>query len=223
MICHVEIWKQELIHEAEQLRIVTSLTERGRRPANNYIAYAAIEKFAFTSAYYIRKLIEAKQLSDELESTPIDLLAYPVYIGRIPVDEFSSSSLSEYYNFRKAQQIRILLEKYCNLLIHSFLFAIRFQKDNARIFFNSDKTKDSTLYEVSLQRLIEIAEASGKDQIRFYMKARIGPGIWKVKNPERAFLLRNSSSSSIMVKGRPTILQLFIAADAVTRATHRRH
>jgi hypothetical protein len=87
------------------------------------------------------------------------------------------------------------LNKYCNLLIHSFLFAIRFRKDNARIFFNSDKTKDGTLYETSLQRLVEIAEASGKDQIRFYLKAKVGLGIWKVKktrkslSPEEQFKL----------------------------------
>ena len=87
------------------------------------------------------------------------------------------------------------LNKYCNLLIHSFPFAIRFRKDNARIFFNSDKPKDGTLYETSLQRLVEIAEASGKDQIRFYLKAKVGLGIWKVKktrkslSPEEQFKL----------------------------------
>jgi hypothetical protein len=49
MIRHVEIWKQELMQEAERLKVVTAPPERDRRPANKYIAYAAIGRFALTS------------------------------------------------------------------------------------------------------------------------------------------------------------------------------
>jgi hypothetical protein len=133
MIQHTEAWKQELIREAEWLRFVTSPAERHRKPANRHLAYAAIEKFAFTSAYYIRKLTEAKQLSDELESTPIDLIMYLTNKDKPPIDKFATYRLSEHYNFRRPQQVRLPLDSHCNLLIHSILFAIRFWKDNARV------------------------------------------------------------------------------------------
>jgi len=185
MISHVDTWKAELKREIEAAKERVATAHRLKKTLAREEARASIEKFAFISAYYIRKLGEANHLSDELESTPIGVIAYTSFQGASPIERFAVVGLSDFYNFRKPQCVRLSLDKFCNLLIHSFLFAAKFYKERVRVFFNSDNTKDTTLYEVEFNTLVEIAERVVDDEIVVYIQEYLDGGKKRVRKSRK--------------------------------------
>jgi len=185
MISYADAWKAELRREIKAAKGKVASAHRKKNTPAREEARIAIEKFAFVSAYYIRKLTEAKKLSDELESSFIEVAAYTAYSKALPIEHFAVVSLSDYYNFRKPQTIRLPFDKFCNLLIHSFLFAAKFHKEKVRVFFNSDKTKDTMLYEIEFNALVEVAQNVVDDKIVAYLEENLSGGKKQVRKSRK--------------------------------------
>ena len=168
MIFESHIWKSEL---ARDLRTVRRYIQRAKsldRKSNSDDAEAvferaalAIEKFAFTSAFIIRKLSESMKLSDELEATPLPVQVFARIRPNDPMDFLNRHKIKKYYNMKIPRRMFIAPVKLCNALIHSFVFEVALDS----ILFNSDWTKNRELLQVELKDFFSFIQSVISDDI----------------------------------------------------------
>jgi hypothetical protein len=75
MIDDSQVWKSRLRRARTTLTRKLRAATRDSKLAED--AFVEVEAFAFLAGYIVRKLIEAKKLSDELESAAMKVVAYP--------------------------------------------------------------------------------------------------------------------------------------------------
>ncbi len=167
MIWESDIWKVELARDLQAVRQQIA-------PANLAAAYdqalVAIEKFAFTSAFIIRKLLEAHKLSDEILSTHLPVRRFPRIDREIVINFLNWHRFEDFYNLDSPEEIVLSPHTLCNLLIHSFVFCPEvdeFTGELGGIFFNSDRTRDKFLYWVSINKLFAFIEDISQDHIDY--------------------------------------------------------
>jgi hypothetical protein len=145
MIDDSHAWKNRLRSGRAILR--RKLRDATRHPARAEAAFVEVEAFAFLTGYIVRKLIEAKKLSDELEAAVMNVVSYPAR-PEYPLDFLSAHKIDRGYDLTAPSQKAVGLRGLCNLLVHSFVFMPAADEGGTGwtgFFLNSDRTKDKEL------------------------------------------------------------------------------
>lgn len=77
------------------------------------------------AGYAIRRLNEARKLSDSLVATPINVLRYP-RLGAIP-DVYNREEIDKLYDLDTPVRTQISLGHFCNQLVHSYIMMHSFE------------------------------------------------------------------------------------------------
>lgn len=158
-------WKKELLQTAAWLQRLR-LTERTREET-----HIKLEKAVFFAAYAIRKLVEARKLSDAVVSYSIDLEFFP---AKRQVTMLNWGHFDRNYDFESPGAEVHDLVYVCNQLIHSFAFAPEVAEDGrlAAVLVASDKRKSTKLYRVARGQLLGLMRLVGRDnpsEMQYYI------------------------------------------------------
>lgn len=157
MIYESHYWKDEL------LRIARSLERRRTQKRWPEASFAGVEKSVMLAAYIIRKLAEAKKLSDATVDGAVAITGHG-WLGK-PVHHLSRLDIDELYDLENPKHVTLSLLKVCHLLIHSYVFMTEFSETNEfdGLFFNSDRTRHQTLYYISISEFVRVLRGAGED------------------------------------------------------------
>jgi hypothetical protein len=125
---------------------------------------ANVEQDIFLSAYIIRKLLEAKKLSDEVESIALHAKR-SVRTGRVP-DIMNWHRLEEFYDLAHAVAVDVCLRDFCDQIIHSFVFAVVASAPGLEGFYvASDRARSSGLFYFDIKQVIRVLKRIVHDDI----------------------------------------------------------
>lgn len=152
-------WKRKLARQAILLH------KRKNQKRWTEVSSASVEQEIFLAAYSIRKLLDANKLSDEIESSKLQALAYEPN-GHM-VDIMNWHKIDQLYNLSRSSHTTISLREFCNQIIHSFVFMFSVSSDNGLegLFFTSDRDRSSRLLYLSIDEVIAIMKHVSKDDI----------------------------------------------------------
>lgn len=162
------VWKDQLRRDLRALK--TKLNKAAALKTDESLEQAgvAIEKFAFTSAFIVRKLIEAKKLSDELENSSITLQAFPRVKTERHLDFLNWHHIDRFYDVSHSTEVKLRVRELCHLLVHSFVFTVLEDPESCQfdsILFNSEHTKNKILYRMTLTTLFDLILAVTRDDV----------------------------------------------------------
>lgn len=195
MIYDSSVWKDELKKELKEIRDFFKATDLNcdqefeesddselEEREILRIAFIKLQKFAIYSSIILRKLIEARKLSDELIGKN-----YPIKTFRRqaedPISIFNGYEIEKLYDLDSPIANNISIQKITHLLIHSYHFMPRYSwikvdeslhdedvenwevQDIEGIWFSSDKTKDSELSFIEIELYFKIIEDAINDFI----------------------------------------------------------
>jgi hypothetical protein len=157
MIHESKFWKDDLLKRAKFLR--SKITQKRWTEA----ASARLEQTVMLGFYSIRKLIEAKKLSDSVVNQSITASAY-TWKGQ-PVNRIGWLDIDKFYNLDAPQTITKNLLFFCHQFVHSYIFLEYFNDEHNLdgVFVSSDRERDQVLYSLELNKIIEIFEQVGND------------------------------------------------------------
>ena len=168
MIWESNVWKMELKRDITSLkrRLQHAATPSTRGISDQVLA--KIEKFSFTSAFIVRKLMEAKKLSDELEGSVLPVQSFPRINAGEQIDFMNWYHLDRFYDFANPNAQQVSARDLCNLLVHSMVFSVASEEDERHVtgfLFNSDWSKDTALMEIKLETYFEFIEGVIRDDV----------------------------------------------------------
>ena len=185
MIWESRPWREELCRVADRLNEWRRVVDWD----DELVAFE-IERDVMVSAYAIRKLLEARKLSDSAAESKFRVEAFPL-IDRIP-DHMNWHRLDEFYNFERSSSEDLTLEQLCNQLIHSFIFVRIGDADGddetgyegglAGFFVASDRARSSRLYRISIDSLVSLLQSVGTEEVVATKMIRDASGQWQVSN-----------------------------------------
>jgi hypothetical protein len=172
-----EFWKAELHREVGRLR--RALEEE---PAAIVAARSVtIERFAFITAFIMRKLDEADHLTLDVTRSTWPVLRFagtvpPPHRRWFAITEDRKNwrqPLEQHYDLACPTQETLRFDRLCDRLVHHFAFEVRHdaRADEVHILFNSDHTKDR-LYLIMLSTLTRVVEEVAYDEVRWVDMSR---------------------------------------------------
>jgi hypothetical protein len=148
MIWESHYWKDDL------LKIAKRLDKRNYQKKWLQSSLAKIEQDVMLGFYIVRKLREAKKLSDSIADLQLNLKAYPSRGNEVTRRNWFD--FEELYDFSKPNGQTRYLGFICDQIIHSYIFAPEFNDDKIRgILFCSDKKRNTQIYSLSLSVIID--------------------------------------------------------------------
>jgi hypothetical protein len=160
MIYESRFWKDDLLKQARSL--LKKSTQK-RWTENTYFRF---EQTVMLGFYSVRKLVEAKKISDMVAEQRVNLSMYKHKDEWNPTTLLNKRKIDKLYNLNEEEVISRNLRFLCNRLVHSYVFEERFDDESGLllgIFFNSDKDRNKALYYIEIQKIIDIFEQVGSD------------------------------------------------------------
>lgn len=113
--------------------------------------------------YVIRKLVEAKKISDGLVSKQIHAKEFAP-TGRA-VTLLNWHHIDRLYRLDAPKKSQIDLMALCHQFVHSYIFMLSFDGKNRLngVFLTSDRKRTSCLYYVEIQSIINLFEQVGRN------------------------------------------------------------
>jgi hypothetical protein len=157
MIYESSFWKNDLLKQARFLRSKTNQ----KRWAES--SSARLEQAVMLGFYSIRKLNEARKLSDSVSSQKIVITAYK-QTGQV-VNRLNWLDIHKSYDLESAQTVAKDLIFLCNQFIHSYIFIEYFDTEGQLkgVFVSSDRERHQRLYDLEIEQIIKIFEQVGND------------------------------------------------------------
>lgn len=125
---------------------------------------ANVEQDVFLSAYIIRKLLDAKKLSDEVESIALHA-KYSIRTGRVP-DIMNWHRFEEFYDLAHPTAVDVCLRDFCDQIIHSFVFMVAASSPGLEGFYvASDRERWLGLYYFDIKDAIRVLKRVARDGI----------------------------------------------------------
>lgn len=171
MIWESAPWKREIV------RVASALHQRKSQKRWNEASSAKLEKEIFYSAFAVRKLLEAKKISDEMETRSIKAFRFPPTDR--PADIMNWHRLNELYDLTRPSPCQLSLKNFCNQFIHSFVFQAVLNEEErglAGLFVSSDHKKAENLYYFDIDQIIDFLDAVADDDILTLKMERKGIG-----------------------------------------------
>lgn len=144
---------------------------------------AVIEENIFVSAYIIRKLLEAKKLSFELNKLKIKAEKFS---NLKRVDHMNWHKIEELFDLTTPKKNQLRLNYLCNIIIHSFIFMLCYNDNNSvhGFFITSDYTRNDELYLIELKDYIAFLKVIAKDGKWKSRMIRNAEGDWIEVDPD---------------------------------------
>lgn len=177
MIWESQPWKDGLLADADT---VESLH------LNDEASGVAFEKAIFLTGFAVRKLLEAKKLTDRVSDVDVKCTKYPLLdAARVP-DLMNWHRLDEFYDFTKPRKATVKLAFFSNQLIHSFIFstAVNSEEDTraAGFFVATDFDRAKFLYHYDISDTAKVMRLVGRDHVVYSEQVRNEKGDWVVRN-----------------------------------------
>lgn len=157
MIYESGFWKDDLLKQAKVLR--SRMTQK--RWTEN--SFARLEQTVMLGFYSIRKLSEAKKISDSVANKGITVKSY-AWKGKL-VTKMNWGDIDKLYDLDAAQPTTKNLMFFCNQFVHSYVFVTSFDDKNCLdgIFVSSDRERHKALYLIEMLQIIDFFEQIGND------------------------------------------------------------
>lgn len=159
MIWESHYWKEDLARLAGYLRKKAQQRQWPER------SLAKLEKELFIGFYAIRKLLEAKKLSEREINRVIPADSFS-YTGKQRITLLNwNTKLAKAFDFEKPKKVKLPVTFLCNQVIHSYVYKEVFDEGGllTGIFISSDRERNRKLYFVALTELIKTFSAISKD------------------------------------------------------------
>ena len=179
MISDSSYWKRTLAAHAETLN--AKLHQRHWRDDS----FLKVEQAVMMSCYIVRKLAEAKKITDERFNTPLALTAFAA-TGK-SIDALNKHSVEELYEIDAGVEVFKPFSYVANQLIHSYVFVPVFLLKNQlhAIAFNSDRSKSRELYVLKLRPFVEMLAGCSNSVLSGVTYFRLNNGELEVVPEER--------------------------------------
>jgi hypothetical protein len=157
MIWESAYWKEELLKSARILK------KKRHQKVWQESSMARIEKTVMIGFYVVRKLMEARKLSDAVIHQKIPVKSHP-HRGK-PVTLTNWDHIDRHYDFNSSHQTQRTLAWLSNQMIHSYVFIVSVDDEGGMdgIFFSSDKERNKAVHYLSVDRIVEIFETIGRN------------------------------------------------------------
>jgi hypothetical protein len=157
MISESHYWKDDLLRQAEQLR------RRMLQKRWTGISSAHVERSIMLGFYAVRKLIEAKKLSDDIATQNLRIITHP-WRGEA-VTRRNRFGYWELYDLSQRRTVARSLTFICNQVVHSYLFALSFDESQRfnGILVASDRERHHALHFIQSQQIVDLFEQVGND------------------------------------------------------------
>lgn len=157
MIWESEHWKEPL------LRLASKLVRWGKPREWTERELVRIEKDIFVAFYSIRKLMDAKKLSDSTEIMPVNVSIYPSKGSAVTI--YNWDKIDKLYDLEVKNLSQRNLRFICNQIIHSYVFMPDIDENGSlhAILFCSDRERNTNLFGIEANDLINIFRIVGKD------------------------------------------------------------
>ncbi len=172
MISESYYWKKELVKLSRKLE--------NRKKAKKWWTesqFGTFEKEVMIGFYMIRKLLDAKKLTNALVSKKIKGTKFRN--TGIEINWRNNHRYGEFYDFDKPIADKFDLIFLCNQLIHSYIFSPNFDcesedgiglKTLRSILFCSDENRNQWLFELHIDDVIKIFHDLGNDYPNSYQR-----------------------------------------------------
>ena len=157
MIYESKFWKDDLLKQAKFLR---SKTVQKRWTE---ISSARLEQTIMLGFYSIRKLVEAKKLSDSIVIQNITASAY-IWRGQ-PITTINWLDIDKLYDLDVPKAVNKDLLFFCHQFVHSYIFIEYFNDEHNLngVFVSSERERYHMLYSLEIEQIIDIFEQAGND------------------------------------------------------------
>lgn len=154
-------WKEDLLRIAKTLEGRT--TQRRWTERTSFL----VERDVMNAGYAIRKLIEARKLSDELLQERVTVQRHQL-LGRA-VDIWNRFEFYEHYDMERPDTVQLTLTEFCNQIIHSWVWMMSATEDPSPrfngVYVSSDWARKRCVYFIGSGTLIQLFRAVGLDDI----------------------------------------------------------
>jgi hypothetical protein len=152
-------WREEL------LRVADRLEKRKAQRRWTERTMFLIERDIMLSAYSIRKLNEAKRISDRLRGERVRVQRHEL-VGRVP-DMQNGHRFWEFYDFEHGADVELKMADLCNQIIHSWIWGIAAEEGGglAGIYVSSDRERRRSVYLVDVDTLTDLFRSIGHEDI----------------------------------------------------------
>lgn len=155
-------WKVELLRAADRLEKKATQSRWTERSA------FLVERDIMVGAYAVRKLLEAPaKLSDHVKQLQLPVISHPL-VAPDPPDWWDAVHWWDLYDMDSPEEKNVSLRYFCNLLIHSFVFAFYATlKDDglAGVFVNSEYESKKALILIATSTFVELFRTVGNDDV----------------------------------------------------------
>lgn len=157
MIWESQYWKEPLLLLADKLNQLKTPQTWDEED------FVDIEKDIFIAFYSIRKLIDAKKLSDTTSEMLVSVSLYHNKGKNVTL--LNWHKLEDLYDFTSKKADKRYLRFICNQVIHSYVFAPNINKKGIMksILFCSDHERNNALLEVDRTEMIKVFRIVGND------------------------------------------------------------
>lgn len=149
-------WKEPL------LRVSKQLTKWEKKKDLSDKDFVDIEKTILIAFYSIRKLVDARKLSNATQEMKINISSYPNVKN---VTLMNWHKIDELYDLKKENREKRNVAFIYSQFIHSYVFVIG-ENDSGGldgIFFSSDSQRNKKLYKICVDELMRIINTVGND------------------------------------------------------------
>jgi hypothetical protein len=158
-------WKDELLRVAGRIE---RKKPQKRWPERSMFL---LERDVMVSAYAVRKLIEARKVSDELSAQTWPVRRHGLR-GAAP-DAWNRHEVEEVFDLEKSLGERLASAELCNQIIHSWIWAPywtwapeAYERDLlAGIYVASDRKRRECLYSIDIDVVIELFRSVGSEEV----------------------------------------------------------
>jgi len=126
---------------------------------------ATLERDVFVTGFAIRKLLDSHKLSDEAESIGVPAMAHAT--RRRAVDTMNWHRIDELYDLGASHKLVISLRKFCDQVVHSFVFVPETDVGTGLrgFFLTSDHCKAERLLHFDMEDVVRVMERISADDI----------------------------------------------------------
>jgi len=119
------------------------------------------------AAYAIRKLTEARKISDGMAAETVRARRHPLTAR--PVDIWNRDNFLEHYDMQQTQLVRLKLSEFCNQVIHSWVFMRSVTGTSPHrfdgVYVSSDRARKMHVDFISADALVKVIRGVGLDNI----------------------------------------------------------
>ena len=158
MIWESHYWKEDLLRRAKDL-----VRRKDQRKWFDS-SFANLEQNLMIGFYSVRKLIEARKISDSSVDKKIAVTKYPAKKSQ-PIHLLNWHDIDEHFDLENGSVTTVDIFYLCNQFVHSYVFIIELN-ENSRLegfFVASDWQKNESLYFIDIEAVIGIFELVGND------------------------------------------------------------